>query len=426
MRVTCPFCDGACTGANLEPLLDPRLDWLWRQIGRAADRRGDAALIKGSISVHVPDSAEERAAATGLLGGRTLKGGQTRQVDLGNLMLKARIRGTALTPGAVAAHALRRRLAVRAAANERRRSREHELLTVFLEGAQFVEHETFRRAEEIWAALRRNGWVSRLVKVGSERHIRSAVDVIAALPAGQSRRDRRQLAVEITGDPHALDHGTALGGFVLAVLVATGRVNSRQRPREAWASVGVECDDVVGGLIAVGILPVGWTLPVGALVTLPPRVLSTCIWPQPDAPDSFVFVTENPSIASASADLAANGHVVRLLCTSGTPATYEITAIGRLSGLGWRVAVRADFDAAGIGHVASILKAVPQALPWRMQTEDYLQSLQIERQEATLDQVPDAPWAPALASVMRERQVAAYEEALLPFLMEDLCRGVPG
>jgi hypothetical protein len=88
--------------------------------------------------------------------------------------------------------------------------------------------------------------------------------------------------------------------------------------------------------------------------------------------------------------------------------------------------VRADFDAAGIGHVASILKAVPQALPWRMQTEDYLQSLQIERQEATLDQVPDAPWAPALASVMRERQVAAYEEALLPFLMEDLCRGVPG
>jgi uncharacterized protein (TIGR02679 family) len=210
------------------------------------------------------------------------------------------------------------------------------------------------------------------------------------------------------------------------MLVATGRVNSRQRPREAWASVGVDCDDVVGGLIAVGILPVGWTLPLGALVTLPPRVLSTCTWPRPDAPDSFVFVTENPSIASASADLAANGHIVHLLCTSGTPATDEITAIGRLSGLGWRIAVRADFDGAGIRHVASILKAVPQALPWRMRTEDYLQSLQIERQEATLDGVPDAPWAPGLASVMRERQVAAYEESLLPFLMEDLCCGVPG
>jgi hypothetical protein len=88
--------------------------------------------------------------------------------------------------------------------------------------------------------------------------------------------------------------------------------------------------------------------------------------------------------------------------------------------------VRADFDSAGIGHVASILKAVPQALPWRMGTGDYLQSLQIEGQEATLDRVPDAPWAPGLASVMQECQVAAYKESLLPFLMEDLCRGVPG
>src|SRR6266568_2971189 len=45
------------------------------------------------------------------------------------------------------------------------------------------------------------------------------------------------------------------------------------------------------------------------------------------APESWVFVTENPSILSAAADLADDVETVRVLCTSGTPSASEIGAI---------------------------------------------------------------------------------------------------
>jgi uncharacterized protein (TIGR02679 family) len=140
-----------------------------------------------------------------------------------------------------------------------------------------------------------------------------------------------------------------------------------------------------------------------------------------------VFVTENPSIASAAADLAARGERVRLLCTSGTPSAFEIAAIGRLADTGWRIAARADFDAAGLGHIAAILATAPDVLPWRMGTNDYLNSIHDGIfNEAALEPIPNASWDPELSATMRERGVAAYEESLLPLLLEDMRRGIPG
>jgi uncharacterized protein (TIGR02679 family) len=427
MNRDCPLCGEACVGAELEPLLDQPLRWLWEQIGRAADRRGDAALVDGSLAVRAPQSPDERAATAGLLGGRVLKPGQTRNIDLSNLTQKLRVRGAHLTPGAVAAHALGRRLATRAVADAQRQEEERKLLKVFVGTAASAPSEALREPDRIWAALRRSGGIARLL-AGKERErsLRSAVQVIAALPPEGGRIDRRRLAADATGNPHALDHGSALAGLVMAILVAAARLKPGQRPRAAWASVGVDCDDVVGGLAAVGLLPVGWSLPPGALVTLPPRVLNACEWPQPSA-DRWVFVTENPSVASAAADLAATQAGVRLLCTSGTPSAGEIAAIARLALVGWRIAVRADFDAAGLGHVAAVMAMVPEAVPWRMGCSDYLESLSHEMtDDAALERIPDAPWDRQLAAAMREKGVAAYEESLLPLLLEDLRRGTPG
>jgi len=62
-----------------------------------------------------------------------------------------------------------------------------------------------------------------------------------------------------------------------------------------------------------------------------------------------------------------------------------------------------------------------------MGTNDYLDSIHDGIfNEAALEPIPDAPWDPELSATMRERGVAAYEESLLPFLLEDLRRGVPG
>ncbi len=228
----CPLCGGECAGAELAPLLDPRLGWLWEQIGRTADHRGDAALVEGTLWVRAPISPDERAAARGLVGGRVLKQGQSRNIDLSQLTLKLRVRGARLTPGAVAAHALGRSLALRAAADAQRRKQEQELMTVFLDAVRAVPHDSFREPDRVWASLRRSGWITRLATIDEpERFLRWATAVAAALPPADMRTDRRRLAADATGNPHALDHGSALAGFVIAMLVGAGRIAPRQRRR---------------------------------------------------------------------------------------------------------------------------------------------------------------------------------------------------
>ena len=416
MTVECSLCGGACAGAELTPLLDEHLEWLWEQIARAADRRGDTALVEGTLSIRAPKQPEARAAVGGLLGRNVLRSGQTRVVSLAELTARLRVRGPLLTPGAVAAHAVGRRLALRADAHERRKNHEKQL-------EDTLAPLRTLGIDRIIAGLRRSGWIARLqANEAPDKLAELAVAVLAALPHG-TRIDRRRLATQITGNPHALDHGSELAGLALAMLVAAGKIPSRQRPRAAWGAVGVDCDDVIGGLTVIGILPSGWSVPRDCVVTLPPRTLARCAWP-PGA-GSWVFVTENPSVTSAAAELAATGAEVRLICTSGTPSPGEIDAIARLPVAGWRVAVRADFDPAGLGHVTAILSATADARPWRMRTSDYLESVTGEPTATTLDAVPETGWDPTLAAAMREQRRPAYEEALLPKLLEDLCLGKP-
>jgi uncharacterized protein (TIGR02679 family) len=210
--------------------------------------------------------------------------------------------------------------------------------------------------------------------------------------------------------------------LVLAILTATGHIPAGLPPRAAWAAAGIDCDDLTGGLLALGIHPAGWSLPVGTVVTIPPRELAHCAWPEAPQPGIRVFVTENPSVVTAAADLSNDGPV-RLLCTVGTPSALEIDAIGRLADAGWQVAVRADFDQAGLQHVASLLAGIPSAVPWRMNAADYLSSLTSPTQGRTrLDTavLPATAWDPDLHEVMIESGYAAYEESLIDQLLDDL------
>ncbi|MBT8227774.1 MAG: DUF2399 domain-containing protein, partial [Dactylosporangium sp.] len=219
--------------------------------------------------------------------------------------------------------------------------------------------------------------------------------------------------------------------LVLAILTAAGVVPAGLPARAAWAAVGIDCDDLMGGLIALGISPAGWSLPPDAAVTLPPRELARCAWPAPPGPGACVFVTENPSVVTAAADAVAVPDTpvgpVRLLCTVGTPSALEIAAIGRLAGAGWQIAARADFDQAGLQHVGSLLRGVPVARPWRMGAADYLASLATtpadDRIRLRPDPLPATPWDPALGDVMSEHGLAAYEESLMEALLADLMTG---
>lgn len=422
----CPFCDGVCREANLLPLIGDNLLWLWEQVAKMADRRGDPAMADGTVTVKAPAPPEQRAAALGLVPGRPLIAGQSRRVDLAEFSAAVRRHGPALTPGAVAAHAVGRQLADRA----RRRNDRHRFERRFTSLGEAWAASSPSAVATAWdtalPALHRAGWVAKLYAADdAEGLLRQAFAVLEALPETGTRLDRRVLASNIARHPHALDDGEPLAALVLALLSAAGITSFAQRSRAAWAAVGVDYDDLTGGLIAVGVHPVGWQLPAAATVTLPPRELASCHWPTSSTTPSWTFVTENPSVASAAADLAATGVPVRLLCTSGTPSAVEVAAIARLVDAGWQVALRADFDAAGIAHVAAMLRAAPSSCLWRMGANDYEESISRGGGKVPLTQFPDTPWDPALAAAMRARGLAAFEEAMLPDLLADLLIGEP-
>lgn len=422
----CELCDGGCAGADLATLLQPQLAWVWQAVADAADRRGDPDMIHGAgVSVTVPADAASRAAAAGLFAGRTLAPGQLKRLDPAVLAAVVRARLPGVSPGTVAAHAVGRRLAARAAARSARDAR-IESLRATLTDACDADQLLHGLGEALFEHLRRSGWVARLDRLEDPPGlVRRAVHVagqVRRIPEGE-RRDRRTLVPE---NPHALDDGTPLAGLVLALLTGLGVIPAvLGNARQSWAQAGVDCDELQGGLTTLGVHPAGWTIPAGTTCTIPPRELKACDWLGPPAPGSWLFVTENPSILAAAADAVArlpgpHGRV-RLVCTMGTPSGAEIEAIGRLAGRGWRIGVRADFDTAGIRHVTALLAGIPGAAPWRMGAGDYLAALSPSAPVRTSSTPPPAtPWDPELATLMAAHGQDVYEEALLPELLADL------
>lgn len=411
----------------MAPLLSSQLRWLWDQVATAADRRGDPNMSTGAFTLTAPAGAEERSAAVGLLDG-ALRAEQRRRIELADLTTRLRRRGDQLTPGAVAAHALRRPLAVRAAARAARLNAQADLrahLVRMISGlpghvAAVVEPAT------AWDRLLRAGTITRLLaRDDSATLLQQADGVLRAIPEPGRRVDRRTL---VPGAPHALDDGQPLAWLVLALTNQGSR-----RSRLAWHVLGVDIDDLTGGLLALGIHPAEWAVPVAAVLTLPPRELGAVCWPTPPDDRSWVFVTENPSVLAAAADDVGKGPAasaqtrpVRLLCTVGTPSIVEVAAIAALSTAGWRVAVRADFDAAGLFHVRTMLTACPTAVPWRMDAVTYAQAVDSLSDGEPLGGTDmNTPWDVKLGPLMASKQTAVFEEDLLPLLLEDLRAGSP-
>lgn len=425
----CPLCGGACASAELDGLLTAELDWLWRAVAATADRRGDPELTTGSdITLTLPAAPAERAAVAGLVPG-TQAGRRTR-LTIDRLTALVTRHSPSLTPGAVAAHCVGRPVGQRTMRQAARRARQNELRSTF-DAACEGSAELADRATDLFEQLRVTGWIARLdanEEPGAAASVlATAVGVarrVLAIPEGE-RFDRRLL---VPSDPHALDEGSRLSGLCLALLAALGRTapGPGLSARAQWAQVGVDCDDIIGGLTTLGIAPQGWQLPRDAVVTIPPRELARCRWPAPGDPGRcWVFVTENPSVLAAAALLAQAEPglpPLRLICTMGTPSALEISAIAALSEVGWRVAVRADFDAAGLRHVNAVLAGVAGAVPWRMTGADYRKSAPSRSSE---EQVPVTPWDPSLAATMEDERKVAFEEALIPQLLADMRAGRP-
>jgi len=390
---------------DLIGLDDPDCRWLWEALAAYGDRTGDAAMTTGTVTVTVPDRRRAAEAVQGFLPGRCVPGSRKR-VDLARMTQTMAERNA--TPGEAAAAILGRddightRRDIRAGRQSRRAC--VDAVTRRASGAldREVDRAVISRSPLIAAGDRER-----------ERAWEQAVAIVSRVAASEGVIDRRLL---VPDDPHALDRGGILVGMVRAVATAASLVEPRSTDREMWQQLGVRADTVMGGLAMNAIAPAGWTIPDGQIVTVPPAVLAACTWPVGSG--RWVFVTENPSVLSAASE-DRRTRATPLICLMGRPSALEVAAIARLEAAGWRIAVRADFDPAGLAHVDAVRGACREAALWRMGAEDYKRSL------ADVPGGERDDWSrhvddPDLASVVGRERRYGFEEALLPELLADL------
>ena len=102
----------------------------------------------------------------------------------------------------------------------------------------------------------RDGTLTKLVNTGDERRFAQAVRALEALDRRAATRQLAELAATVTGDTHALDHGTTLATLVLrALALRTGvpRPASTEDRRELWDASGVIVDDLASRVLVLGL-----------------------------------------------------------------------------------------------------------------------------------------------------------------------------
>lgn len=273
--------------------------------------------------------------------------------------------------------------------------------------------------------------------------LRQGLEVLERLPV--EAEPLAVFAARATGDPHALDRDTKLGSVVASALPYVDAPPGPQlaaaawspiepdddergarRWRDAWAKVGVVCDDLSVSVLALN-LPASGDGPVARSVIghrragLPLRLTLQQLRSEPleIPPGVIVRTCENPSVlATASSLLAENSSP--LICTDGQPngAVDEILRQARASGS--PLLHHGDFDWGGI-RAANWMVARHGAEPWRFSTGDYhavahLGRVQLEPAPTRLT----AQWCPSLVEAMAERRLKVFEEQIVETLLEDL------
>lgn len=279
-----------------------------------------------------------------------------------------------------------------------------------------------------WVAdLSRDGTLTKLVNAGDEQRLAQAVRVLESADGRTAPVQLAELAAAVTGDTHALDHGTTLATLVLrALALRTGvpRPASTEDRRELWDACGVIVDDIASRVLVLGLPASGaglgeWlsgaaSLGVPFYVTLQQLVAMPVTVTAP-----LVYVCENPAVlrrASGTPGAAA----APLICTEGRPSTaFHRLAAAVVSG-GGSLLYHGDFDWPGVS-IASAVMARHGARPWRLSADDYLAGVRADDDYVALaGAAQPTPWDPALADAMTATGRVLYEESVADALIADL------
>lgn len=406
-------------GSRLRATLGtPELEWL---IARVRQRLERGQPIRGTAVLRDPTTAQ-RAAVEALLG-RTPRAGTTLSVDLEEL--DELIRYSQLADGL--ADAVGR------------------LCGPVTNHAALASRREQAWADAVAAAERRIGgrgplqeWLADIVASGLLRRAARGDPAKGALLLDQALTvtDRlpatgiaiAELAAGTLGDAHALDRGRPAGTLAVHAAARLGDVDldaEGNDRRDAWAAVGVYCDELSAPALALNLRADGGSL-TGRVLALyadngePARLSLRQLLRHPPTftravTGPRVFVCENPTVvAAAAARLGATA--APLVCVEGQRKTAARVLLDLLRAAGIGLAYHGDFDWGGI-RVGNVIHRDHHARPWRFTTAYY---------QATTGGTPlhgkpvTARWDPDLAPALSHTGRAIHEEQVLDDLLDDL------
>lgn len=282
--------------------------------------------------------------------------------------------------------------------------------------------------------LRGTGLLVRLCGQDPQRAgtlLRQAAEIVVRFPMHGTAL--AELAAEVAGDSHALDSGQPLGTLVLraaARLTGMERVDDAQSRRDAWAGVGVLCDELSAPVLALNLTAdadslTGRALQLHAEHGEPYRLSVRQLLRHPPRLDGVltartVFLCENVNVLAAAAN-RLGPRSAPLVCTDGQPKTAARLLLSALAAAGAKLVYHGDFDWAGVG-MANLIHQRHGASAWRMSVGDY----RAAPDGAPLKGKPVAAcWDARLAPAMTARGRCVHEEQVLDVLLADLAVARP-
>jgi uncharacterized protein (TIGR02679 family) len=416
---------------------DPAIGWLLQRLRRRLEL---GHPLQGVVTLQDP-SSEQRRAVSRLLG-RAPAAGSALSVSLDALEQVMRDSGASPDGLAAAVIALTGTVAVRSTTLEAERAAWEQAFAPLIDavGARMAaDGEQGERLAAWLAHLRASGSVKRL-EPDSETAgllLQALAEVITALPANGEPLGR--FAARVAGGAHALDDGRPLATLALGAArsiaglqpCAPGESQTESR-REAWAGVGLLCDELSSVVLTLGLpedtrtgtggilraarecgQPVWLTL--RQLVRDPPALVRQ----SRSLAGTTVHICENPVIVSLAAD-RLGPRSAPLVCTNGQPTAATITLLRALRAAGADLAHHGDFDWGGI-RIGNVLHARLSVRPWRFDAQTYLRLAEDAPPTQRLSgRQANAAWDPALSDAMRRVGQRVEEESVADELLVDL------
>jgi uncharacterized protein (TIGR02679 family) len=417
---------------------DPALGWL---LARMRRRMELGRALQGTVTLADP-SPEQRRAVQRLLG-RAPRAGKALNVSLGDL--EEVMRRSGASPEGLAAGVL----ALTGPVVVREEARAAEGLAWEQAFAPLVD-AIHRRAESAAGeGARLTSWLERLRGSGVVRRLesdplaargllRALADVVAALPAQGEPLGR--FAARVAGGAHTLDEGRPLGTLALgaaralAGLAAPGAGESpAEARREAWAAVGLLCDELSSLVLTLGLPGDEQTVsgkmlqaagPSGQPVwlTLRQLVRDPPAWMRVGGGDlagRTVRICENPVVVALAADRLGPS-CAPLVCTNGQPGAATMTLLRALSTAGASLAHHGDFDWGGV-RIGNVLHARLRLAPWRFDARAYVHAAgALASPQPLKGRWATASWDPSLTEAMRRVGRRVEEEIVVEDLLADL------